>query len=198
MRAGAATALLAGCLAAALLLGGAAPFGRLLLAAGATDLAEAMLHDPHWKGIALYRLGRYEEAAGSLREAGGPAFYDRGNALALAGRYEEALAIYDAHLFRYPQDVDAAHNRALVATLVDPPVGEARAGGRIETMPIPMTNDPRDTGRKIFARQQIVASTQWLSTLMDEPGLYLKLRLKAEHERRANLGTALPPAEDPW
>ncbi len=193
-----AVTLLVFCLAAALLLGGGSPFGRLLLAAGAPRMALPLLDDPHWKGVALYRLGRHGEAARSLRQAGEAAFYNRGNALARAGRYEEALGIYDAHLFRHPADADAAHNRSLVATLVNPTVGEARAGGRIETDGIPMTNDPRDTGRKIYARQQIAASTQWLTTLADEPGRYLKLRLKAEYERRRDSGASLPTAESPW
>ncbi|MGE0212723.1 MAG: tetratricopeptide repeat protein [Parvibaculaceae bacterium] len=191
-------ALLAACLALAFLFGGTGPFGRLLLAAGAPEMALPLLGDPHWKGVALYRLGRNEEAVQSLRVAGEPAFYNRGNALVRSGRYEEALTLYDAHLFRHPQDADAAHNRALVATLVNPTVGEARAGGRIEADGIPVTNNPRDTGRKLFAKQQIAASPQWLTTLADEPGRYLKLRLKAEHDRRRGLGVALPPAESPW
>jgi Ca-activated chloride channel family protein len=50
---------------------------------------------------------------------------------------------------------------------------------------------------KIFDAQYIKANDEWLTTLPDEPGLYLSARIAAEQKARAAAGTALPPAGDP-
>jgi Ca-activated chloride channel homolog len=39
---------------------------------------------------------------------------------------------------------------------------------------------------------------QWLQTLSDDPGRFLKLRLAAEHNRRVDARTAPPITGDPW
>lgn len=197
--------------AAALTLEGPTAFGRLALSLGLPGPAAALLHDPLWQGIALYRAGDFDQAAEAFRQAGPRASYNRGNALARAGRYGEAVAAYDAVLYRDPRDRTARANRALVAALVTETVGEARAGGRIAasgTASGPAGERRKDVAkgpppkvsevRKGFSGQSIVASRQWLATLADEPGRYLKLRLAAEHDRRRASGLGAPPAEDPW
>jgi Ca-activated chloride channel family protein len=80
--------------------------------------AAGVARDPLWKGGALYRGGQYEEAADAFaRSDETTAHYNRGNALARAGRLTEALSAYDAALEAQPQHADALHNRALVARL---------------------------------------------------------------------------------
>ncbi len=80
--------------------------------------AAGVARDPLWKGGALYRGGQYEEAADAFaRSDETTAHYNRGNALARAGRLTEALSAYDAALGAQPQHADALHNRALVARL---------------------------------------------------------------------------------
>src|SRR5690606_24627844 len=56
---------------------------------------------------------------------GADAAYNRGNALAKAGRYEEAIAAYDEALGRQPGMDDAIANRALVEAAMrrQPPPG---------------------------------------------------------------------------
>ncbi|MEJ1162013.1 tetratricopeptide repeat protein [Prosthecomicrobium sp. N25] len=51
---------------------------------------------------------------------------------------------------------------------------------------------------KPFDNKSIVASRQWLATLPDDPGRFLKLRLQVEREQRAEKGLAVPPGGDPW
>lgn len=198
---------------AAIALDGLAPFGRLALSFGYPSLAEPLLEDPHWKGIALYRQGRYEEAVTALRAAGPSGYYERGNALAQAGRFIEAIEIYDAHIYRVPNDDDAHFNRTLIVDLVGV-VGEGRlsdngmtkglvTGGQAEEAEKldAMTeawNRWRESGRRTFADQAVIASRQWLTTLPDEPGRYLKLRLAAEHKRRYDARIGMAPAADPW
>ena len=51
---------------------------------------------------------------------------------------------------------------------------------------------------KSFEAHEIRPDRLWLRTLPDDPGRYLKLRLKAEQARRIEAGTAIPAGSDPW
>lgn len=46
--------------------------------------------------------------------------------------------------------------------------------------------------------QSVQADRQWLKTLPDDPGRFLKLRVAAEHNRRVEARTAPPITGDPW
>ncbi len=68
-----------------------------------------------WRGMLLYRSARFAEAAAQFAAHDtARAHYNRGNALALDGRLEAALAAYGAALERNPAMSDALFNRALV------------------------------------------------------------------------------------
>ena len=76
--------------------------------------------DPLWRGVALYRDQQFEEAVEVLSESDAiMARYNRGNALAKAGRLREALDVYDGVLEVEPGHADARHNRDLVARLLE-------------------------------------------------------------------------------
>jgi Ca-activated chloride channel homolog len=82
--------------------------------------AASVARDPLWKGGALYRDRQYREAAEAFAESDETtAHYNRGNALARAGRLREALSAYDTVLEKDPRHPDAMYNRALVARLVE-------------------------------------------------------------------------------
>jgi len=89
-------------------------------------------HSP-WRELLLYRSGRFAEAA-VLFAAGdtADAHYNRGNALALEGRLEAALAAYGAALERSPSMRDALFNRALVREALARRRAEAQRGGETE------------------------------------------------------------------
>lgn len=92
--------------------------------------AAGLFEDPHWRGIAQYRAENYEAAAETLSELdSADAHYNRGNALARAGRLEDALAAYDEALEKAPEDQDARHNRQLVEKLLQQQNRE-QSGGR--------------------------------------------------------------------
>lgn len=86
------------------------------MARGEFGKAQALARDPRRIGAAAYRAGDWQAAIAAYAQLDdADAHYNRGNALARAGRLDEALDAYDAALARAPTMADAAHNRAIVA-----------------------------------------------------------------------------------
>jgi len=82
---------------------------------GRSAMIEALGPESPWHAALLYRAGRFTEAAAAwAREDSASAHYNRGNALALDGRLEDAIAAYGAALERSPTMRDALFNQALV------------------------------------------------------------------------------------
>jgi Ca-activated chloride channel family protein len=70
---------------------------------------------PEWQASAYYRDGDYARAAELLKDIDDSnAQYNRGNALARMGQYQQALQAYDRALELSPDNADAQHNRELV------------------------------------------------------------------------------------
>jgi len=82
---------------------------------GQAKQAQQLAHDPAWRGAAAYRAGSYAQAAQALQQApGGSAAYNRGNALARQGQYQQAIGAYDHALKLDPTNADAKANRKAV------------------------------------------------------------------------------------
>ena len=193
---------------------GPAAFGKLALAIGMPRIAAPLLEDTHSRGVALFEAGRYEAADKAFAAAGRLATYDRAMSLAALGDYAGSLAYFDAVLFADPADADARFNRTLVATMVKPVIGESNS---IDGVPATAPSDgpsqsvvsKRDILKQLTLAEQrgvmdprvkrmTAATTGWLTTLEDEPALYLKRRIRAEYERRQDLGLANPPEDTAW
>lgn len=82
---------------------------------GDMDTATREFTRPEWKASALYRKGEYEAAAKALEGIDtADAWYNRGNALAKAGKLQEAIKAYDRALELNKNNSDAKDNRELV------------------------------------------------------------------------------------
>lgn len=92
---------------------GADAFGK-----GDYATAAARFQNPAWAASAAYKAGAYDKALGGF-SAGRDADYNTGNALARAGRLEDAVAAYDKAIARDGTDEDARFNRELVQRLID-------------------------------------------------------------------------------
>ncbi|MFN4289661.1 MAG: VWA domain-containing protein [Permianibacter sp.] len=86
-----------------------------MLANGDSQSAAATFQHPDWRATAQYRAGNFAEAAQQFAGDSASAHYNRGNALAKAGKLDEALAAYDAALARQPDFAEAKANRDAVA-----------------------------------------------------------------------------------
>ncbi|XDA99019.1 hypothetical protein AB1M95_03705 [Sulfitobacter sp. LCG007] len=222
----AAVAIAFGALLLGVLLGGAAPFGRVLLAIGAPGLAAPFFADPAWRGVAAYRDGDHDAAARAFEAAG--SMYNLGNALVRAGRYAAALEAYDLAVARDGDaaaranfDVVTAYYAGLgidaetISLFGERKIGAseesfvARGNARAAGSGSEVTNTNTMLGlaqleshgeqsvRQIFDDKFIVADERWLTQLDDVPGAFMAARIAQEHKRRRDLGLAPPAPEDP-
>jgi Ca-activated chloride channel family protein len=93
--------------------------GSLLFDRGAHDAAANLFDDAQWKASSLYRAGKYDQALQFWTEDDtGDSQYNRGNALAKLGRYEDAIRAYQQVLDANPQHRDASYNKKLIEELL--------------------------------------------------------------------------------
>jgi Ca-activated chloride channel family protein len=88
----------------------------------AEQAAEAarLFDDPEWRGAAQYRSGNFEASAATLAPIdSAEGQYNRGNALAKAGKIEAAIGAYDRALTLDPNHADARYNRDLLQKYLD-------------------------------------------------------------------------------
>lgn len=94
--------------------------GMRLLKSGKADVAAKTFESGDWQAVANYKSQNYtqaQEAFGQKNDA--TSNYNMGNALALQGKYEEAIASYDKALEQSPNMADAVYNREIVKKLLE-------------------------------------------------------------------------------
>ncbi len=92
--------------------------GEQLLEKGNPAAAAREFENPNWKASADYTAGNYAAAASSFKTDTATGNYNRGNALAQAGKLEEALQAYDKALQMRPNMEDAEYNKKIVEDLL--------------------------------------------------------------------------------
>ncbi|MDQ0513486.1 hypothetical protein [Ancylobacter amanitiformis] len=193
---------------ACVLVAGPAAWGRLLLRSGAPGAAVRVLDDPAARGLALYRAGDYAAADAAFADAGRSQTFNRALTLAATGRHALSVAYFDAVLFANPSDDEARRLRDLVDTMVPKTTGESTVPGRLPGAgglgPSAQADGPTLAGtpdpawKKPIEARGFAASDAWLETLADDPGEFLRLRLRKEYERRAGLGLLRPEEGERW
>lgn len=82
---------------------------------GEYSAAAETFEDERWQAAAWYRAGEYDRAADVWSKLDDiEARYNHGNALARAGRLQEAVAAYEGVLERAPDHADARHNLEVI------------------------------------------------------------------------------------
>lgn len=114
------------------------------LRAGDNQTAQRLARDPLRAGAAAYRAGDWDAAAAAFGKADGAvAHYNRGNALAQAGRFDEALAAYDRALEIDPDMVAAKDNRARIEQLKKQKDAQQPQGGDDPSAPPKQPGDDK-------------------------------------------------------
>lgn len=93
------------------------------------------------------------------------------------------------------QSIDAGKGQARGSA------GDAAGRGRTGGGSAMVAEAPEREARRVtksFEAHEIRPDRLWLQTLPDDPGRFLKLRLKAEQTRRIEAGTAIPAGSNPW
>lgn len=90
-----------------------------LLQNGEPERAVPLFEAPQWQGVARYRSGDFAGAQQRFQaDASSDGHYNRGNALAMQGKLNEAIAAYEAALATAPDDEDVLFNKALVERML--------------------------------------------------------------------------------
>lgn len=187
---------------AALVIAGVQPIAKAALVLHMPGVAAHLLHDPAVRGVALYQAGDWQGADDAFRAAGRGSTYNRGLSLAATGDYPLSRAYFDAVLFANPADSQARDNRNAVNALIPPTIGEGNESGRIAATAIATpggspVDEIKRLGRNLDEGRR-VADAEWLATLPDDPGMFLRLRLAGEHQRRTAMGLTSEKEGDPW
>ncbi|NEI05678.1 VWA domain-containing protein [Rhizobium leguminosarum] len=93
--------------------------GRIAFEQGKYDEAADRFADPMWKGVALYRAGKFLEAVDAFASVDtAESWYDQGNALLQLSKFEAAVAAYEKALDKRSEWRDAEANLAVARQLL--------------------------------------------------------------------------------
>lgn len=161
---------------------------RLFDAGEFADAAERF-EDPMWQGVAWFRGGEFERAVSSFGLAG--AHFNRGTALFMLGRYNDAIEAYDAALALDPRDEDARFNRALAIQQrdkLDVDKGEAGQGTEIGADEIRFDKKKKDGGQDtvVEGMKSKQMADVWMRQVQTTPAdfLRIKFRFQAAKEKQ--------------
>ena len=154
--------------------------------------AVELFDDPQWRAAALHRQGHFLESAEILRGLTAvPARYNRATALALAGRVETAIRLYEELLLDQPDHADARHNlevlkqsASLAAASGENPA-QAPADAREEAVDqaegqqesLPLAGDMEDPDEQMLPD----SSQSWLLQVPDDPGGLLRRKFLRQY-----------------
>ena len=157
--------------------------------------AAERFRDPMRRGVALYRAGRFKEAAAAFgRVDGARAAYDRGNALVMAGKYADAIASYDRALGRRPHWHQAQANRELADArrrMLEPTADGAEDTGQSDADEIVFDDRAKQPGAKTAEIASGGALTDdqvqalWVRRVQTKPADFLRAKFAYQLSRRS-------------
>lgn len=175
--------------------------------------AAELFDDPQWRAAALHRQGLFAESADTLRGLDSvPARYNRATALALAGRFDTAIRLYEELLADQPDHDDARHNLELLRRLADPAIAasdkpaQTPAGAQQEedsALSVEQENAPVAGDMETSEGELLPESSQiWLKQVPDDPGGLLRRKFLRQYRAEGvdQDGNSLWPGgqSEPW
>jgi Ca-activated chloride channel family protein len=168
--------------------------GQQLFARGDYAAAAERFRDPMRRGAALFRAGDFEAAAGVFgRIATAEAAFDRGNALVMLGKYEDAIASYDRALQLRPGWSQAEENRRIARIRFErrqPPEDDAGGtGGKLGADEIVFDErGAKGSGEQVAQDEQRASDQElraiWLRRVQTRPADFLRSRFAHQLARQ--------------
>ncbi|HEV7731210.1 MAG TPA: tetratricopeptide repeat protein [Candidatus Binatia bacterium] len=164
----------------------------LVLRGGNAGAAATTFRDPMWRGVALYRDGAFADAAATFaRVDGAVASFDAGNALLMAGKYDDAIASYDRALSRRPDWREARVNRELAEARRDAkaPPADGDEGTEGQVAPDQVVDDGKgspgdDEAPSTQATGDADLQALWLRRVQTTPAEFLRAKFAYQASRR--------------
>ncbi len=147
--------------------------------------------DPRRQGAALYRAGDFKAAeAAFARDGTAGGAFDRGNALVMLGKYDDAVTSYDRALALRPGWPEAADNRAVAVVRRDrlKTVGGDATGGEVKADAIvfekgkakPDAGEVQVAGGKPLSDEELRGL--WLKRVQTKPADFLRAKFAYERQ----------------
>lgn len=160
--------------------------------------AAQVFESPQYRGVAFYRAGDFESAAAVFGRLRSPdAAYNRGNALLMLGRYDEAIQAYEEALVARPEWSRAAENLEIAVIRkerLQPPDDDAGGtDGQMEADEIVFDDSGRvdksgteeeTEGGKGMSDDEMRAV--WLRRVQNDPAEFLRTRFAYQLYRDQN------------
>ena len=155
--------------------------------------AAELFEDPMWQGTALYKNGKYEEAAGVYARIAHPVgFYNRGNSLTRAFEYVKAARSFELAVAEAPDWTEARENLEL-ALYIQQYIMDAREQGDTGDESEIGADDYRfdnteERGREMEITQQstieLESAEKWMRSVNTETRDFLRTRFDLEQSTR--------------
>ena len=171
------------------------------LEAGDFERAAESFTDPLRRGVALFRAGELEPAAGAFARLGtAEGEYNRGVALVMLGEYESAIASFDRALSLSPGWVEARENREIARLrherLQAPVDDHGGTGGQLgadEIVVDDRAQNASQTETRIEVGQGRELSEEelralWLRRVQTKPRDFLKVKFAVQASRARDGG----------
>ncbi len=159
--------------------------GRIAFERRDYSAAAERFADPMWRGVALYRAGRYDDAVEAFaRIDTAESYYNQGNALAKAGRLQAAVASYRESLKRRPDWPKAKSNLALVQKLI-PKEDESEEGPNLKPDEIKF-DDKGKKGKRGEVELGVQTAEMWMRNIQTTPAQLLarKFAIEAQEAKK--------------
>ncbi len=149
--------------------------------------------DPTWKGIALYNLGKYEEAAKSFAELEtAQANFNRGNAHVKAGDYVLAIEAYEATLEKDPAHDSAKRNLQVAKAILARLTKEREESGHGDQQEIKadeikfdrQAERGKETRMVGADKMKLESAEKWMRTVDTDIKDFLSLKFAEDYARR--------------
>jgi len=154
------------------------------------DYAEAgtRFSDPMWKGVALYRTGKFADALDAFARVDSPeGDFNQGNALARLGRFPQAAERYRAALARRPDYAKAKANLAIVLKLIPPPRkhDEEQSGDPAEKADKVVYDDKAKNAKAGLVERGKQTAEVWMRNIQTTPAGLLRRKFAIEAQGAA-------------